>query len=51
MAQATNSLPHTPEPFQPIAMSAIYVLARLAAKKVVKEQLRAGPTINSRLPC
>jgi hypothetical protein len=39
---ATNSLPQSAlDTFQPISASAVYVLARLAAKKAVKEQLRA----------
>jgi hypothetical protein len=36
---ATNSLPQST--FQPISASAVHVLARLAAKKAVQEQLRA----------
>jgi NAD(P)-dependent dehydrogenase (short-subunit alcohol dehydrogenase family) len=41
MAQASNSLPQsTLNTFQPIGASAVHVLARLAAKKAVKEQLR-----------
>lgn len=42
MVQATNSLPQsTLDTFQPISVSAVYVLARLAAKKAVKKQLRS----------
>jgi hypothetical protein len=42
MAQATNSLPQsTLDTFQPISASAVHVLARLAAKRAVQEQLRA----------
>jgi hypothetical protein len=42
MAQATISLPQsTFVTFQPISASAVHVLARLAAKKAVKEQMRA----------
>jgi hypothetical protein len=41
MAQATNSLPQsTLDTFQPISAQAVFILARLAAKKAVKEQLR-----------
>jgi hypothetical protein len=39
MAQATNSLSQST--FQPISASAVHMLARLAAKKAVKEQMRA----------
>jgi hypothetical protein len=42
MAQADNSLHEAPEPFQPISLSAICVLARLAARRAVTEQLRAA---------
>jgi hypothetical protein len=42
MAKATNSLPQsTLDTFQPISASAVHILARLAAKKAVKEQLRS----------
>jgi hypothetical protein len=42
MAQATHSLPQsTLDTFQPISASAVQMLARLAAKKAVTEQLRA----------
>ena len=41
MAKADNSLHQAPEPFQPISRSAICILARLAAKKAVTEELRA----------
>ena len=42
MAQATNSLSQsTHDTFQPISATAVHVLARLAAKKAVKDQLRA----------
>ena len=38
---ATNSLQSTLDAFQPISASAVHVLARLAARKAVTEQLRA----------
>ena len=42
MAQAINTLPQpTLDTFQSISASAVHVLARLAAKKAVQEQLRA----------
>jgi len=42
MAQATNTLPQsTLNTFQPISASAVHVLARLAARKAVQEQLRS----------
>jgi hypothetical protein len=42
MAQASNSLPQPIlDTFPPISTSAVHVLARLAAKKAVKEQMRA----------
>jgi hypothetical protein len=42
MAQATNSLPHSAlDTLQTISASAVHVLARSAAKKAVKEQMRA----------
>ena len=42
MAEATNSLPQsTLDTFQPISAQAVFILARLAAKKAVKEQLRS----------
>ena len=41
MAKADNSLHQAPEPFQPISRSAICILARLAAKRLVKEELRS----------
>ena len=41
MAQATNSLPQsTLDTFQPICASAVRILATLAARKAVTEQLR-----------
>ena len=42
MAQATNTLPQsTLNTFQPISASAVHVLARLAARKAVQEELRS----------
>jgi hypothetical protein len=42
MAQASNTLSQPVlDTFQPISASAVHVLARLAAKKAVTEQLRA----------
>ena len=41
MAKASISLHQAPEPFQPISRSAICILARLAAKRAVTEELRA----------
>ena len=42
MAQATNTLPQsTLNKFQPVSASAVHVLARLAARKAVQEQLRS----------
>jgi hypothetical protein len=41
MAQAFNSLHQAPERFQQVSRSAICILARLAAKRAVTEQLRA----------
>jgi hypothetical protein len=41
MAKADNSLHQASEPFQPISRSAVCILARLAAKKAVTEELRA----------
>ena len=42
MAQATNSLSQSKlATFQPISASAVHVLARLAARRAVTEQLRA----------
>jgi hypothetical protein len=39
---ATNSLPQsTLDTFQPVSASAVHVLARLAARKAVTEQLRS----------
>ncbi|MGC2078360.1 MAG: hypothetical protein WA728_20465 [Xanthobacteraceae bacterium] len=39
--QATTILPHPPlGTFQPISAQAVFILARLAAKKAVKEKLR-----------
>jgi hypothetical protein len=38
---ATNSLQSTLDAFQPISASAVHVLARLAARKAVTEQLRS----------
>jgi hypothetical protein len=39
---ANSSLPQsTLRPFQPISASAVHVLARLAARKAVQDQLRA----------
>jgi hypothetical protein len=40
--EAIPSLHQAPEPFQPISRSTICILARLAAKRVVTEQLRAA---------
>ena len=41
MAQATNSLPQDkPTEFRPISVLAVHVLARLAAKRAVQEELR-----------
>jgi hypothetical protein len=41
MAQATNSLPQsTLDTFQPISASAVHVLARMAARRAVQEELR-----------
>ena len=42
MAKADNSLHQASEPFQPISRSAVCILARLAAKKAVTEELRAA---------
>jgi hypothetical protein len=39
MAQASNSLSH--DTFRPISASAVHVLARLAAKRAVQEELRS----------
>ena len=42
MAQASISLPQsTFDTFQPISASAVHVLARMAARKAVTEELRA----------
>jgi hypothetical protein len=42
MAQATSTLPQpTLDTFHPISASAVHVLARMAARKAVQEQLRA----------
>ena len=42
MAQATNTLPQsTLDTFQPISASAVHVLARMAARRAVTEQLRS----------
>lgn len=42
MAEATNNLPQsTLDTFQLITARTVYILARLAAKKAVKEQLRS----------
>ena len=41
MAKAANSLHQAPEPFQPVSRFAICILARLAAKRAVTEELRA----------
>jgi hypothetical protein len=39
---ATNSLPQsTLDTFQPVSASAVHVLARMAARRAVQEQLRA----------
>ena len=41
MAQAKPILSHPPlDTFQPVSAQAVFILARLAAKKAVKEQLR-----------
>ena len=52
MAQATNSLPQsTPDTFQPVSASAVHILARLAAKNAVKQQMRdAGIRLTLVLP-
>jgi hypothetical protein len=41
MAQASNSLQSTLDTFQPISASAVHVLARMAARKAVQEELRS----------
>jgi hypothetical protein len=42
MAQATNTLPQDKlDTFQPISATAVHVLARLAAKKAVQDELRS----------
>ena len=41
MAKASYSLPQASEPFQPISRTAICILARLAAKRAVQDQLRS----------
>ena len=41
MPKAFDNLHQAPEPFQPISRSAICILARLAAKRAVTEELRA----------
>jgi hypothetical protein len=40
MAQASNRLP-LPDTFRPISATALHVLARLAAKKAVQDELRS----------
>ena len=41
MAQATSTLPQpTLDTFHPISASAVHVLARMAARKAVQEELR-----------
>ena len=40
MAQATHSLHQATEPFQPISRTAICILARLAAKRIVTAELK-----------
>jgi|SRR6516165_7525511 hypothetical protein len=52
MVQATNSLPQsTPDTFQPVSASAVHILARLAAKNAVKQQMRdAGIRLTLVLP-
>jgi hypothetical protein len=48
---ATNSLPQpTLDTFQPISTSAVHVLARLAARNAVKDQLRADGVRASLVP-
>ena len=41
MPKAFDNLHQAPEPFQPISRSAVCILARLAAKSAVTEELRA----------
>jgi hypothetical protein len=42
---ANHSLPQsTLDTFQPISASAVHVLARMAARRAVQEQLRSEPT-------
>jgi N-dimethylarginine dimethylaminohydrolase len=48
---ATNSLPQSIlDTFQPISASAVMVLARLAARNAIKEQLRADGVRVSPVP-
>ena len=43
MPRATNSLPQsTLDTFQPVSTSAVHVLARMAARRAVTEELRAA---------
>jgi hypothetical protein len=48
MPKASNSLPQST--FQPISASAVMVLARLAARNAVKDQLRADGVRVSLVP-
>jgi hypothetical protein len=48
MPKASNSLPQST--FQPISSSAVMVLARLAARNAVKDQLRADGVRVSLVP-
>jgi hypothetical protein len=41
MAKASNNLQSTRDTVQPISASAVHVLARLAARKAVQEELRS----------
>ena len=51
MAQATNNLPQPVlDTFRPISASAVAVLARLAARNAVKDQLRADGVRVSLVP-
>src|SRR5215469_2202484 len=43
MPRATNSLPQSKlDTFQPVSTSAVHVLARMAARRAVTEELRAA---------
>jgi len=50
MAKATNSLSSRNKSFKPIGTYAIAILARLAAKNAVKDQLRADGVRVSLVP-